>query len=228
MPFDGNGNWVSAFSAEADRDAGYKILASRFDNIFIADIAAGFGNCVTRDGQGIMQTNFNANNYRAINVADPINEQDAVNLRTITDANLTINGDITFTGDVTAPTPSDAKDNTTTVATTEWVNNHLADDSIRDALVVPPDYSAGVALTLSTTNQTITEKGYIYCGNIPNTMFSNGDRAVYINDVFFPVIGSTAANIYSSVFLPVDKDDTYRMNYAQGVDLIFYPLKGTE
>jgi hypothetical protein len=83
MPFDGNGNWTSNFSAEADRDAGYKILASRFDNIFIADIAAGFSNCVTRDGQGAMLTNTNANNYRVINVADPVNGQDAVNLRTL-------------------------------------------------------------------------------------------------------------------------------------------------
>ena len=31
--FDGNGNWTSDFSAQADRDNGIKILASRFDNI---------------------------------------------------------------------------------------------------------------------------------------------------------------------------------------------------
>lgn len=124
MPFDGNGNWVSNFSAEADRDAGYKILASRFDNIFIADIAAGFGNCVTRDGQGIMQTNTNANNYRVINVADPINDQDAVNLRTLRDGDLTITGNVDFTGTVTAPTPADATDSSTKVATTAWVAGH--------------------------------------------------------------------------------------------------------
>lgn len=81
MPFDGNGNWSSNFSAEADRDAGYKILASRFDNIFIADLTNAFNNCVTRDGQGVMQTNTNANNYRVINVADPVAEKDAVNLK---------------------------------------------------------------------------------------------------------------------------------------------------
>ena len=85
MPFDGNGNWSSNFSAEADRDAGYKILASRFDNIFIADIAAGFGYCVTRDGQGIMQTNTNANNYRVINVATPIDDKDSTNKKYVDD-----------------------------------------------------------------------------------------------------------------------------------------------
>lgn len=79
MAFDGNGNWISDFSAVADRDANIKILASRFDNIFIADIATSFENCLTKDGQVKTQTNFNANNYRVINVADPVNDKDAVN-----------------------------------------------------------------------------------------------------------------------------------------------------
>lgn len=82
MPFDGNGNWTSNFNAEADRDAGYKILASRFDNILLADLAQSFENCLTKDTQIKPQTNFNANNYRVINVADPVDNKDAVNLQT--------------------------------------------------------------------------------------------------------------------------------------------------
>ena len=82
MPFDGNGNWTSTFSAVADRDANIKILASRFDNIFIADITAAFDNCLTRDGQGKPLSNFNANNYRVINVADAVNAKDAINKQT--------------------------------------------------------------------------------------------------------------------------------------------------
>ena len=82
MPFDGNGNWTSTFSAVADRDANIKILASRFDNIFIADITAAFDNCLTRDGQGKPLANFNANNYRVINVADAVNAKDAINKQT--------------------------------------------------------------------------------------------------------------------------------------------------
>ena len=87
MPFDGNGNWTSNFNAEADRDAGYKILASRFDNILLADLARSFENCLTKDTQIKPQTNFNANNYRVINVADPIAEKDAVNKETL-DSNV--------------------------------------------------------------------------------------------------------------------------------------------
>ena len=83
MPFDGNGNWTSNYSAVADRDADIKILASRFDNILLADIAQSFENCLTKDTQVKPQQNFNANNYRVINVADPINDKDAMNKETI-------------------------------------------------------------------------------------------------------------------------------------------------
>lgn len=83
MPFDGNGNWSSTFSAVADRDANIKILASRFDSIFINDIKNTFDNCLTRDGQGKPLGDFNLNNYKVLNVADPTNDQDAVNKRTL-------------------------------------------------------------------------------------------------------------------------------------------------
>lgn len=83
MPFDGNGNWTSNYNAEADRDANIKILASRFDNILLADLAQSFENCLTKDTQIKPQTNFNANNYRVINVADPSSEKDAVNKQTL-------------------------------------------------------------------------------------------------------------------------------------------------
>ena len=83
MPFDGNGNWTSNYNAEADRDANIKILASRFDNILLADLAQSFQNCLTKDTQVKPQQPFNANNYRVINVADPTSEKDAVNKQTM-------------------------------------------------------------------------------------------------------------------------------------------------
>jgi hypothetical protein len=144
MPFDGNGNWTSNFNAEADRDAGYKILASRFDNILLADLAQSFENCLTKDTQVKPQQNFNANNYRVINVADPVDGKDAVNKQTMessistADATAvhlagdeTITGDKTFSGsvdlgsDATATTPTSATDNSTKVSTTQWFRNAL-------------------------------------------------------------------------------------------------------
>ena len=86
MAFDGNGNWISNFSAVADRDANIKILASRFDNIFIADIAQSFENCLTKDAQVKPQQAFDANSYKVINVANPTNDYDAVNKQTLDNA----------------------------------------------------------------------------------------------------------------------------------------------
>lgn len=83
MAFDGNGNWISNFSAVADRDANIKILASRFDNIFIADIAQSFEDCLTKDMQVKPQQAFDANSYKVINVANPTNDNDAVNKYTL-------------------------------------------------------------------------------------------------------------------------------------------------
>ena len=83
MAFDGNGNWISNFSAVADRDANIKILASRFDDIFIADIAQSFENCLTKDAQVKPQQAFDANSYKIINVANPTNDNDAVNKYTL-------------------------------------------------------------------------------------------------------------------------------------------------
>jgi hypothetical protein len=101
MPFDGNGNWTSNFNAEADRDAGYKILASRFDNILLADIAQSFENCLTKDTQIKPQTNFNANNYRIINLANPEDDNDALTYGKFRTGNNTLTGNNTFSGNST-------------------------------------------------------------------------------------------------------------------------------
>lgn len=77
--FDGNGNWTSEFSAQVDRDNGIKILASRFDNIFIADLKESFENCITKDGQIGFVGDINLSGNKIINVKDGTNTTDAVN-----------------------------------------------------------------------------------------------------------------------------------------------------
>lgn len=79
MAFDGNGNWVSNYSAVAQRDADLPILASNFDNILLTDLATSFENCLTKDGQVKVQQAFDANSYKVINVATPTNNNDAAN-----------------------------------------------------------------------------------------------------------------------------------------------------
>lgn len=137
MAFDGNGNWISNFSAEADKAAGYKILASRFDNIFIADIAQSFENCLTKDAQVKPTTNFDVNNHRIINMSDPVNNLDAVNKQTLVSSDAlcvhlagtetitgdkTASGDWTFSGDVDVPTQT-STDDSTKAASTAFVQN---------------------------------------------------------------------------------------------------------
>lgn len=84
MAFDGNGNWIPEFSAKEDRDAGVKILASRFDDVFQQDLKESFEKCLTNDGQSRPLKDFNFNNHRGINVSDPETDTDVVNKRTLT------------------------------------------------------------------------------------------------------------------------------------------------
>lgn len=84
MAFDGNGNWIPEFSAKEDRDAGVKILAGRFDDVFQQDLKESFEKCLTNDGQSRPLQDFNFNNHRGINVADPETDSDVVNLRKLT------------------------------------------------------------------------------------------------------------------------------------------------
>lgn len=88
-----------------------------------------------------------------------------------------------------------------------------------------PDYSAGTSLTLSTTNQTISSKGFIYCGNTYNGI-SNTTRSIYINDVRFSIVGSGSGNNYGSVLIPVDVGDTYKVDITTGIEAMFFPCKG--
>lgn len=79
MAFDGNGNWISEFSAQSDRDNNIKILASRFDNDHIFDLQVSFQTCLTKDMQIKPAQPFDFNSFRAINLATGTSDTDAVN-----------------------------------------------------------------------------------------------------------------------------------------------------
>jgi len=205
MAFDGNGNWVSAFSAVADKDAGYKILASRFDNIFIADITQGFDNCVTRDGQGIMQTNTNANNYRVINVANPTDDKDAVNLGTLNTKDAlavhlagteTITGDKTFTGNVSF-SDADVKENFVALGM--------------------PDYTSGVTIS---SNYEAPSNGYLRVQAYINGGIAYG----YIDGI--PVYQwFDDGNSRGTSFIPIAKGSIWTCSVGFEVQE-FYPCVG--
>lgn len=85
-----------------------------------------------------------------------------------------------------------------------------------------PDYSAVESLTLSTTNQYFEKDGFVYCGNVVDGV-TNSTKVLYINNKEFKIVGSSATNNYGSVFLPVSKGDSYRVEDTSGLELKFYP-----
>lgn len=218
MPFDGNGNWSSNFSAQADRDAGYKILASRFDNIFIADLTNAFNNCVTRDGQGVMQTNTNANNYRVINVADPVAEKDAVNLQTANAKDAlcvhlagteTITGDKTFSG-----------------STTFTGNVSFSNADVKESLVAlgMPNYSAAVSKSKDTL-YTADSNGYLigfdYYGYT-----GSATCYVYIDGVNVRISSSQDNYATNTWCYPIAKGSEYSFSGGAYMQMQFVPCIG--
>ena len=139
MAFDGNGNWVSAFSAVADRDADIAILASRFDGIFIADLTQSFENCLTKDAQVKPQQNFDVNNYKIINLNNPVNANDAVNYGTLTSGTYSVSGSVSLGSGVTSETPAISEDSGR-IATTEWFNDKIVVVSVLPAEPDPDVY----------------------------------------------------------------------------------------
>lgn len=98
--FDGNGNWTSDFSAQADRDNGIKILASRFDNIFIADLKESFENCLTKDGQIAPIGAFNMGGQKITNIGTGSNDTDGVNFGQMNSAITTASDSLFSIGDI--------------------------------------------------------------------------------------------------------------------------------
>lgn len=186
MPWDGNGNWSSNFSAVADRDANIKILATRFDNILLDDIAETFGNCITRDGQGKTTTNFNANNYRVINVEDPVNNKDAVNKQTV-DAkdslcvhlagSETITGNKTFSGTNTFSGTTNMT-GTKTLSGQTNITGPLKLTGTLDGsakIMGVPNWSGAVNILTSNGSYTVPNNGYIYIYTGGNYQYFDGN-----------------------------------------------------
>lgn len=109
--FDGNGNWTSEFNAESDRDNGIKILASRFDNIFIADLKESFENCLTKDGQIAPIGNFNMGGQKITNLGAGVNDTDGVNVGQMNTAIAVASDSLHSIGDIKASVRSSNHDN---------------------------------------------------------------------------------------------------------------------
>lgn len=76
MPWNGSGSFTSTFNWEADAAAGINILASRMDTQEADYTSNGFGNTLTRDGQGIASANLPMTGFRHTNVGNGVASSD--------------------------------------------------------------------------------------------------------------------------------------------------------
>ena len=72
MPWNGSGTFTSLFSWVADANAGIDINANRMDSQEADYTNTGFGNCLTRDGQGIATANLPMGTFRHTNVGNGV------------------------------------------------------------------------------------------------------------------------------------------------------------
>src|SRR5689334_18090697 len=76
MPWNGSGGFNRIFSWVADKAAGLDISSSRMDQDTNDLASSGFGNCLTRDGQGQPTANLPMAAFRHTGVQDGVNRSD--------------------------------------------------------------------------------------------------------------------------------------------------------
>lgn len=85
MSWNGSGTFNRIYSWVADAAAGIDITASRFDTDTDDIATSGFGNCVTRDGQGSASANQPMNTFRHTNVGNAVHRTDYASLGQVQD-----------------------------------------------------------------------------------------------------------------------------------------------
>src|ERR1700744_453939 len=94
MPWNGSGVFNRIYSWVADKAAGLDISSSRMDPDTDDLASAGFGNCLTRDGQGQPTANLPMAGFRHTGVQNAVNRSDYAAFGQVQDGlpNWTISG----------------------------------------------------------------------------------------------------------------------------------------
>lgn len=87
--WNGSGSFTLPYSWEADLAAGIPITASRMDTQFATLSVQGFGNTLTRDGQGQPSANLPMNGYRHTGASPAVADNDYVIRLQLTGGTLT-------------------------------------------------------------------------------------------------------------------------------------------
>jgi hypothetical protein len=155
MPWNGSGSFNRTYSWVADKAAGLNISSTRMDTD-TNDIASnGFGNCLTRDGQGSASANLPMGNFRHTGVGDAVNQTDYASLKQLqtTSTNATLAG-----GTADALTATITPSPTLTDKQIFWITAASAN---------------------ATTTPTLALNG-----GAARTITKNGNQALAANDIF--------------------------------------------
>lgn len=77
--FQGKNIWVSEYKAQIEASTVKYILADRFDSVFINDLKNTFERCARTDSGNTLTAPWNFNNFRGIQLSDPVSDTDAAN-----------------------------------------------------------------------------------------------------------------------------------------------------
>jgi hypothetical protein len=187
MAFDGNGNWIPEFSAKEDRDAGVKILASHFDDVFQQDLKESFEKCLTNDGQSRPLQDFNFNNHKGINVADPETDSDVVNVRSMTKA-------VKELEDMLEEKKANVDGSNFTEETSKAVLEKL-DEETKGGFVAlgMPDYSRSISVSTGTSIQSVSVASEL------RVFFTNKNEESSFSRIFVSLCDSSGTIIKSGI-----------------------------
>lgn len=136
-------------------------------------------------------------------------------------AGITASGTSSFSGTLTAPTPASFTDSSTKVATTAWVNNHLATAGVKETndYNVMPNYASGTGFASGTTTSTNGWLKVRHLEYVNATVVCDG-VTIYNHNWGGGDFGAQ----YQVTYIPLPKGKT--VTYSNMESVTFYPCIG--
>jgi hypothetical protein len=189
MPWNGSGQFTRNYSWVNDAANSIPITAPRVDNDTNDIVGNGFGNTLTRDGQGSATANLPMNGFKHTNCAPGVNSTDYATFGQV--SILAPLASPAFTGTPTGPTAA-AGTNTTQLATTSFVVTSylpLAGGSMTGPITL----NAGTLGSGAGSGATLQQLG-----------LNDNNHDSIVSQAFRSTSGSTFAGVVQQIFRLVD------------------------
>ncbi len=102
MSWDGSGTFNRIYSWVADKAAGLDIIASRMDTDTSNITSNGFGNCLTRDGQGTPTANLPMNSFRHTGASNGVAATDYATVQQLKNGNINVPSNLQINASVSS------------------------------------------------------------------------------------------------------------------------------